>query len=255
MRAWQVYVGTAQQPRQNKGMQVLLLPNNVVRRFFCSDASRNTTLFVLHCRDVQLTSQQQPSLPPPPSQLLAPKEGRASETTLSPPLRGASGGGGRNGGGGGGGGGMIPALTMVRMGQSETAAGKSAGVRVLGLWRLRRDWRKTHFPLDAAAMPGTASTAESPASVAMPVVGSAAVVASASVARPTAHDHWALGPWMALRQSERRWPGEESEEAASSNPADTGQTVLSWDAATLEAHFAAWLLDICEGCTASVVGA
>jgi hypothetical protein len=51
----QVYVGTAQNPRFPKGFEILLLPNNVIRRFYCSERSKDSTLLVLHCRDVQVT--------------------------------------------------------------------------------------------------------------------------------------------------------------------------------------------------------
>lgn len=251
-------------------LSVMLLPNTVVRRFFCSDISAATTLLVLHCRDVI----QSPSAPVDKTTRTA----TASSTLTSSSSSSAS-------------------SYTVRMGQSETAAGKAAGVKALGLWRLSDRWRTVRFPLQHL-LAETDSSSTAAASIASHSLSSSSVVSSSATNATTtaskvstntsaastvfaegetnenshvayrrkrplrsAVDATALKPWMALRQSTSSCRGRTHSmlwsdlivgnvlgEYLVSRKVNDGDHNPMWPVSVLENHFRHWLKAICVGC-------
>jgi len=253
-------------------VSAMLLPNTVVRRFFCSDVSAATTLLVLHCRDVIQSSSK-------------PVDGttRAAPVSSTSSLSSSS----------------SSSSYTVRMGQSETAAGKAAGVKALGLWRLSNQWRTVRFPIKYSHEVDTSTEAatgvSSPSSLASSTPlstsaiiattaapGTTATTSAASAAhaerRPGESTHlayhrmkkplrWtpdatALRPWMALRQSARgcssgnhsTFAGDSAVENAPVDEVvsrDVGKSTsnsLMRFTLVLEDHFRCWLKAICVGC-------
>lgn len=167
------------------------------------------------------------------------------------------------------------------MTQGETASGKCAGVRLLGLWRLKEDWGKhTEFPLLTTLKPvsqkvlrqgSNAVTAATPAllpGAALTGAGHTGAGISVNPSRDTgssfSNDPWALRPWMSLRQS--KTPTKD-EDARTKQTKDSGRFLASnqratqranqrahasaWGALELEHHFQHWLFAICDGCAAA----
>lgn len=118
-------------------LRVLLLPNFVVRRFFCNKNSQKATLYVLHCRDVKMKIPRQQT-----GALAAALSGAELTAPPSPPSSSSS------------------SPSSWSMTQGDSAQDKGYGEKLLGVWMLAPHWNAAPFPaaVSAAASPDNGST-------------------------------------------------------------------------------------------------
>ena len=190
----QIYVG-ATSPGDSistPSFSVLLLPNSAIRRFFCDTTSRRSTLFVLHCRDVRVreplsTKDEKYSAPKQFWNISHPKVKPSKlslVTNVTVTLE------------------SFAALTSTikkSMTQGESAADKSEGGKLLGVWRLVQSWNTKPFPAAPLGYNNLTRALTDDSIRPKPAYGSQKN--KSVMLGPLDFSYYDISPWMRLRQS------------------------------------------------------